>query len=464
LSTTNSASAAAAPAQESVLRQLVARACDSRIQDYSPATVQAARRAILDALGCAIAAIGCEPATLIGRQPIAGSGQATVIGQREPSTLERAILLNGVMLRYLDMMDVYWAKDVCHPAENVSLALAAVESTGGSGARLVEAVVAGYEAQMALAHIVSLQDMGMHHVTAAGIVAPMVLGRAWDLPLATVEQAVALSGCRQFTVHALSKGGISMAKCIGYAWSSMDAVLGVRLAQDGFTGPVHFLDWLTREGPGKTSFDAAALAKGGAPLIESTSFKQFPVQFELQTPNEVALRLHGQIAGLGGRARIASVEITVPPITAKRTADPAKFKPANRETADHSLPVTVAMSLLDGKLTAAQFEHDRWCAAEVRELVARTQVHVDEALAAQYPQGRPARVVVVLESGERWEEFQDVPYGDVTRPLSDEALTDKFLANAAPQVGDARAQAIVQAVGRIEQLKDVRELTRLLAG
>jgi 2-methylcitrate dehydratase len=364
------------------------------------------------------------------------------------------------LLRYLDMMDVYWAKDVCHPAENVSLALAAVESAQGSGARLIESVVAGYESQMTLAHAISLQDMGMHHVTAAGLVAPMVVGRAWGLPLEVIEQAVALSGCRQFTVHALSKGGISMAKCIGYAWSSMDAVLGVRLAQQGFTGPVHFLDWLAKEGPGKHSFDASALTPRGAPLIELASFKQFPVQFELQTPNEVALRLHARIQG----SRIESVEITVPPITAKRTADPAKFQPANRETADHSLPVTVAMSLLDGKLTSAQFEHDRWCAAEVREVVGRTKVQADEALAVQYPQGRPARVVVLLANGERLEEFQDIPYGDVARPLSDEALTEKFFANAIPVIGDPRAQAIARLVARMERVENIKELTSLLAG
>jgi 2-methylcitrate dehydratase len=443
-----------------VLRRLVARACDSRIEDYSPATIQAAKRAVLDALGCAVAAVGCEPAKIIAELPVSGSGQASVIGERKPSTLERAILLNGVLVRYLDMMDVYWAQDVCHPAENVPVALAAVESAGGSGARLIEAVVAGYEGQMALAHMISLQGMGMHHVTAAGIVAPMVLGRAWALPAGVIENAVALSGCRQFTVHALSKGGISMAKCIGYAWSSMDAVLGVRLAQKGFTGPAHFLDWLGKDGPAKNSFDESALAAQAAPLIERASFKQFPVQFELQTPNEVALRLHAKLNG----AQIAGVEITVPPITAKRTADPAKFEPANRETADHSLPVTVAMSLLDGKLTAAQFEHDRWCAADVTDLVRRIKVHADEALATRYPQGRPARVVVLRANGERLEEFQDVPYGDVERPLSDEALTDKFLANAVPVVGDSRARSIVHAVAGLERMANVQELTRLLAG
>jgi 2-methylcitrate dehydratase len=445
---------------QSAIAQLVALTENMRLADLSAETIGAAKRAILDSLGCAIAAIGCEPARIAGPLVASGSGSATVIGEAGVSTLERAVLLNGIMLRYLDMMDVYWAQDVCHPSENVPLALASVESAGGSGRNLIEAVVAGYEGQMRLTHLLSLQSMGMHHVAAAGIVAPLVIGRAWELDAGIIEQAVALSGCRQFTVHALSKGGISMAKAIGYAWSSMDSILAVRLAQGGFTGPTHFLDWMGKDGPAalKASFDRTAFDAIDAPMITRTSFKQFPVQFELQTPNEVALRLHAQIGG----AEIKRVDIVVPPVTAARTADAAKFTPANRETADHSLPVTVAMSLLDGKLTAAQFEHDRWSAGDVAALVAKTGVTAEEAYANDYPRGRPARVTVELANGKTFTEFQEVPYGDVTRPLDDDAIEQKFLANAIDVVGERRARAIVECVGRLEHVERITELTQWL--
>lgn len=442
-----------------VVARLVELTREMRFEDFSPATMAAARRAILDGLGCAIAATACAPARLAGAVPVGGAGHATVIGEALPSTLERAILLNGIMLRYLDMMDVYWAQDVCHPSENVTVALASVECHEGGGRDLIQALVAGYEAQMRLTHLLSLQAMGMHHVSAAGIVAPIIMGSAWKLPGEVVQHAVALSGCRQFTVHALSKGGISMAKAIGYPWSSMESVLGVRLAEQGFTGPVHFLDWLTKDGPARDSFDAIALAPDGAPLIERTSFKQFPVQFELQTPNEVALRLHEQI----GQARIAGVEIVVPPITAQRTADPSKLRPGNRETADHSLPVTVAMALLDGRLTAAQFEQDRWADDDVCTLAGSTRVVADEGLAAAHPQGRPARVTVTLEDGRRLQAFQDVPYGDAARPMDDRALEEKFLANTTDVIGASRARAIVDRVGELEHMADIAQLTRLLA-
>ena len=179
--------------------QLVALSQSFQIESMSADTVAAARRAVLDSLGCAIAAIGCEPVRVAGPLIHGGSDRATVIGEAGISTLERAVLLNGILLRYLDMMDVYWAKDVCHPSENVPVALASVETIGGSGARLIEAVVAGYEAQMRLTHAVSLQSMGMHHVTAGGIVAPLVMpGRRWTAYSPCAWRRAALPGRRIF--------------------------------------------------------------------------------------------------------------------------------------------------------------------------------------------------------------------------------------------------------------------------
>jgi 2-methylcitrate dehydratase len=283
-----------------IVSQLVALTSDVAFDRLPATTVVAAKRAVLDALGCAIAAIGCEPARIAARaMPNVPCGEATVIGERDPSPVHRAVLLNGILVRYLDMMDVYWAKDVCHPAENVPAALACVESVGGSGKRLVEAVVAGYEAQLRLTHAMSLEKMAMHHVAAGGIVAPLVVGKAWNIAPDKIEHAVALAGCRQLTLHGLSKGGLSMAKAIGYAWSAMSSVMAVRLASEGFTGPTDFLDWLADKSVLKVPIDRAALDHDGTYLIERVSFKQFPVQFELQTTGEIAIRVAERIRRSG---------------------------------------------------------------------------------------------------------------------------------------------------------------------
>ena len=440
-----------------IVQQLVALTSAVRYDELPEATVAAAKRAILDALGCAIAAIGCEPCAIAARVVPKGSADTTIIGERGRGSVERAVLLNGILVRYLDLMDVYWAKDICHPAENVPLALACVELKRGGGKALIESVVAGYEAQLRLAHALSLTDLGMHHVTAAGIVAPLVVGKAWKLEPATIEQAVALSGCRQWTLHALSKGGLSMAKAIGYAWSAMSSVLATRLAQEGFSGPTDFLDWLSEHGG---PIERAQL-EHDAYLVERVSFKQFPVQFELQTPAEIAVRLHAKLRESGSAP--AAIEIKVRPSAIARIADPAKFTPKNRETADHSLPVCVAMALLDGKLTAHQFESDRWASPDVAALVARIKVTADAEYDAQYPRGRAAFVHVTLENGNVLSDFQEVPSGDAERPLDDDALTRKFMANTEEKLGRNHAREVLECVKHLESVGRIDELTHLLA-
>jgi hypothetical protein len=53
--------------------------------------------------------------------------------------------------------------------------------------------------------------------------------------------------------------------------------------------------------------------------------------------------------------------------------------------------------------------------------------------------------------------------GDAAAPIDRAEVAAKFVALAAPVVGTARAQAVVDAVERIDELKDVRDLTALLA-
>ena len=53
--------------------------------------------------------------------------------------------------------------------------------------------------------------------------------------------------------------------------------------------------------------------------------------------------------------------------------------------------------------------------------------------------------------------------GTVDNPMSDAAIEAKFLANAAPVIGDERAGQVRDLVWRLEKLADARELIALLA-
>ncbi len=443
--------------------QLAEFAAAVRYEALPSPVVNAAKRALLDTLGCALGAVDCEPARIVAASlPRTGDRSATLIGNRARTSPENAALVNGVLARYLDFMDVYEARDACHPSENVPLALACVEAGGGSGRELIETIVIGYEAQLRLADAFSFQAAGMHHVSAAGFVAPLIIGKAMKLPVAQLAQAVALSGVRHLTVHALSKGHLSMAKAAAYPLTAMESFLATRLAARGFTGPIESVEWLFAQVPRKAGAapPAALDLDLSRFLIERVSLKQFPVQFELQGPVELACRLRARLHERPGG--ISRVVVEVLAKTKERTADPAKYVPGNRETADHSLPICVAIALQDGRLGPDQFESGRWRHADVLALAARVEVVASNSLAQRLPDGRPAVITVELADGMRLVDAEDVPLGDPARPMDDAQMVDKFLGLAQPVLGKRRARSVVKAVRKLEQMGNLRDLMRLL--
>jgi 2-methylcitrate dehydratase len=195
--------------------------------------------------------------------------------------------------------------------------------------------------------------------------------------------------------------------------------------------------------------------------LPRVAFKRFPIQIELQAVAEVGASLSAKVRDRAQIIQAITVE-TYPGII-ERVADPAKFKPQTKGTADHSLPVCLAMALLDGDVTVAQFEKDRWRAPDVMALVEKTSVKPGEAL-AKLPKGRGASVEIVFADGQSVRETVEVPEGDAERPLSKSSLERKFMNFAVPVVGKAGAERVMSLVDGIGELKDVRELTQALRG
>jgi 2-methylcitrate dehydratase len=301
-----------------------------------------------------------------------------------------------------------------------------------------------------MADAFSFEALSLHHVSAAGFVAPLVMSKLWGLPRAQTAHAAALGGFRHLTHAALVRGELSMAKALGYASAASECVLSTRLAAQGYTGPTGILESL---GVGEMNLDP------GTDCVTRVSLKQYPVQYSLQAPIEAALELRSQ---LSQASSIRELRIEMPPDACRRTADPAKFAPSSRETADHSLPCCVAMALADGHLDHRQFEVGRWRENDVRALIATMRIEPSEELEKQWPDGRPMRLTAVLEDGSRRSAMVPVPLGDSTRPMSDEAVLTKFLGLAEPVLGP-RAAKVAEAVGRLEEMDDTRELCSLLA-
>ncbi|MBR0937751.1 MmgE/PrpD family protein [Bradyrhizobium jicamae] len=435
-----------------------------RYEDLPADVIASAKRVLLDTLGCAFGSVGSEPANIAEatiRKTFGDGNTATVIGYPRSATVEGAVFVNGVLVRSLDMNDTYIGTEPLHPSEVIPTALALCEERGRSGRDLVEAMVVGYEASMRVNDAISFLERGFHPLCAASYGVPLIAGKVWGIPKEALANAVGISGARGFTSFVVNSGAISMMKAMGLAATAIDGVFATRLAAQGFTGPSGTLEWLaSKMKPAKEGFAVdLELARYRLPRV---AFKRFPVQIELQAVVEAGASLSRRIEGRTQEIRSITVE-TYPGII-QRVADPAKFRPQTKGTADHSLPVCLAMALLDGDVTVSQFEKDRWREQDVMALVEKTSVKPGESLIAKLPKGRGASVEIVLADGRSWRETVEVPEGDAQRPLSRASLERKFMNFAVPVVGKAAGERVMSLVDGIEDLRDVRELTRALKG
>ena len=449
-------------ASESLEQRLATFALALRYDELPPAVVEATKRVVLDTLACALAAVGSDAASIARKtvDPVfGGPADATVIGDPRAAALDGAVFVNGVLVRSLDLNDTYLGTEPLHPSELLPTALAICEGQRRSGRDFIAALVAGYEASARVTDAVSFMRRGFHPLCALSYGAPVIAGRLWGLKPKELANAVGLSAARGYTSFAVNSGAISMMKAMGFAAGAVDALFVTRLAANGYTGPGGTLEWFAARANPAQSAVSVDLDPANY-RMPKVAFKRFPIQIELAAVAEAGAKLSPEVRGRIGEIRALRVE-TYPGII-QRVADADKFRPQTRGTADHSLPVCLAMALLDGDVTLAQFERDRWRDRDVMSLVQKTTVVPSAGLMAKVPNGRGAEVVVELADGSIRREIVEVPEGDSRRPLSAASLQAKFTTAANPVLGAKRAGEVMALVDRLDSLDDTGALARSL--
>ena len=132
-----------------------------------------------------------------------------------------------------------------------------------------------------------------------------------------------------------------------------------------------------------------------------------------------------------------------------------KWRPATRETADHSLPYNVARALIDGELTPTSFALDRLGEPGVVALMAKTAVFEDPALTAVFPQRLPNRVTVTLTSGAHFSaEVGSGRPGAMEIPESALDVDAEFRRTAREQISGEAQETVLAFVAALEQQRD----------
>jgi 2-methylcitrate dehydratase len=80
----------------------------------------------------------------------------------------------------------------------------------------------------------------------------------------------------------------------------------------------------------------------------------------------------------------------------------------------------------------------------------------------RYPQAMPTRITVRTKTGNAYVQQVDYPLGHPKNPMSDEQVEDKFRVLARGRLHQRRINKVVEAVWKLERLRDISALMPLL--
>jgi 2-methylcitrate dehydratase PrpD len=415
------------------------------------ATVERARLAVLDWWGVTVGGAG-EPVARILRETVGTPpGPAAVLGTAHGTTPLIAALLNGTAAHALDYDDVTLAVPGHLTAPLMPGLLAVAEARGLGGGALLTAFVLGVElaSRVARALAPGHYRAGWHATATVGrLGGAAAVGRLLGLDLARLDAAVGLA--------AAQAGGIqeafgSMAKPFQVGRAAADALLSALAAEGGMTGPEAILD---REGWARrlsSTWEPQRLTEGLGRryAIGELHFKRYPCCFATHAAVSGLLALRPAVPA--GRA-IEAVELEVSPTTLQVAN---QGRPSTGLAGKFSVTYCAAAALLRGRLGEADFADAAVVEPDVQALAARVAVGADRGL-----DETRARVRVRLTGGETHERLADLTAaGDAAGMRRD--LAAKFRDLVAPRLGDAAAERLQATLEALDQVDDLRELTRI---
>ena len=424
-------------------------------EDLPPEAVREAKRFLLDSLGCALGGYLQHDVTIalevLGET--AGRGAATVIGTGTRVDPVSAALANALMVRVMDYNDIYWKQDPCHPSDIIPAAIACCERAASGGRELIVGIVLGHEFEQRLceAAFPGIRERGWHHATLTAFVSPIVAGRALHLSSEAIQHAIGIAASHHATYGAVTAGKLTMMKNTVDPMATQAGVMAALLAERGYTGPEHVIDGkeglVHCFGP-QWKLDVLTEGLGRSWRITGCGMKAFPTEALTHAPISATLdlvRAHdlkpGQITKVHIRSRARAADIL---------ADPSKYDPRSKETADHSLPYVIAAAIVDRQVTPRQFSEDKIGDPTIRAQLRKVEVVADPEIEKAFPALQRVVVTISTADGRELTGRLDYPKGDPRNPLSDGEVEEKFDALSAPVLSAAARRKVKDAVWALE--------------
>jgi 2-methylcitrate dehydratase PrpD len=427
-------------------------------------------RSFVNIVGCALGGLHHPVSDLAYEvnSEFVGAPVATLIGRGRLADVLSATYLN-CLAASANAFDDTHLSTVLHPAAPVASALfalvdrqrAAAQTTAApkaliSGQAFLEAFILGIEIQCRLGVALLLPPAqgqigwyasGVAGGVAAAAASARLLGLSaektrWALGIAA-NQASGFrqthgSMCTSFTPAHAARCGLHSALLAERGFTASDTAL------EGANG--YFDVFAKRANPG-----AAVADLGRAWHVLDNAFKPYPCGIVIHPVLDACLALVQSTRDWSFEAtKVASVKVAVNPLCLTLCDRPA---PSSNQLAQVSVQHWTAAALIRGRAGLAEGSEECVHDTAVMALRAKVSARPDPALA------RDAGVVVIeMQNGERFEERVEHCIGSTQNPMTDAQLTEKFLHQATPVLGDGSGKALLEQCWSLHDSPSVAEL------
>jgi len=453
--------------------QLAEWATNLKYENLSEEAVQTAKRFLFDSTGCALGGSQQHDVkiALDHFEEMGGNRTCSVFASDFKTNPVDAAFLNALMIRAMDYNDIYWKADPAHPSDLISAPLAVCEMKNLTGRDLILGIIIAYEIEMRLAEFgdPGVREYGWHHATISCIASPIAAGRMLGLNAEQIQQAVGISASPSMCLGAVTAGKLTNMKNTVDPLATRAGVQAALLAARGFTGPEHVIDG--KEGLVHCfekfggSFhlniltDDLPTSRNDHYRILDCGMKSFPIEALSHAPLTAMLKCVAENRIFA--EDVAEIKVEVIARAADILGDPAKYRPKSKETADHSLPYSMAVGLLDGMVTPLQFKQERIDDPALEPVMDMVKVVANEEFEKLFPEYQPSRVTVTLKDGSSFAKRVDVPKGDARDPMTEEEIAVKFNAIGKSVIGEEPCNQLRQLIMIIESEESLDGMMRL---
>ncbi len=447
-----------------ITNALVDYAQTLKYEDIPPEVLERTKHMLLDFLGVAYGGLrtGESSGPVIGGVldlASGAAGESAVLGRPERLPAHYAALLNATFAHSMDFDDTHRDAVIHIGTPLFATLLALADEHEVSGRDFLTAAVIGYDVtgKVGKAHGGSVHARGFHPTATTGIFGCSAAGaRLLGYSAQQTANAMGLNvsqsaGSTQF----LENGSWNKRFHTGLA--AHNAVMSLVMARHdylGATSPIEGSRGYFALYAGDGADASRALDGLGSDFeVMNTAVKPYPCcRYSHATIDAVADIVRAESLA---SPDIDGIEIAMGETGFGLVADPAEMKRVPSNVVEGQFSVYFAAAATAGKGAYAWDAYDRLDDAEVRRLMQRTSVTLDQ----RFGSGMESIVSLRTADGRTIERTVPYPKGEPENPMTWDEMQAKFTEWSAPVIGAERAAQVIESVASLQSLSSMSELT-----